>query len=157
VADARFEKAIDRHKAIALVLGLVLYIVWISLVTRDVISSNWLQPIPRDLIGWFSLIAVLGYGRQFLSFSNRFLKYAGEASYPVYILHQTAIVIIGYYVVQWDASALVKFVTIVVTSFVTTVVLYDLLVKRTNATRFLFGLRPKRVEAPAKRRREAIA
>jgi hypothetical protein len=46
---------------------------------------------------------------------------------------------------------------IVVTSFVTSVVLYDLLVKRTNVTRFLFGMRPKRVEAPAERRREAIA
>jgi peptidoglycan/LPS O-acetylase OafA/YrhL len=157
IADARFQKAIDRDKTIALVLGLALYIVWISMVTRDVIDSDWLQPIPGDLIGWFSLVAVLGYGKRFLSFTNRLLKYAGEASYPLYILHQTAIVIIGYYVVRWDASVLVKFVMIVVTSFVTSVVLYDLLVKRTNVTRFLFGMRPKRVEAPAERRREAIA
>jgi peptidoglycan/LPS O-acetylase OafA/YrhL len=157
VADPRFQKAIDRHKVVALVLGVGLYVVWLSLLTRDVITLNWLQPIPRDLIAWFSLIALLGYGRQFLSFSNRFLRYAGEASYPLYILHQTVIVIIGYYVVQWNASVLVKFVTIVVASFVSTVALYDLLVKRTNVTRFLFGMRPKRAAAPAERRREAIA
>jgi glucan biosynthesis protein C len=144
VADARFDEAIARHKAIALVLGLALYIVWIRLVTRGVISSNWLQPIPRDLICWFCLIALLGYGKKFLNFTNGFLRYAGEASYPVYILHQTVIVIIAYYVVQWDASVLAKFVTIVVTSFVTTVVLYDVLIKRTNVTRFLFGMRPKK-------------
>jgi glucan biosynthesis protein C len=144
VTDARFEEAIARHKAIALVLGLALYIVWISLVTRDVIDSNWLQPIPRDMIGWFSIIALLGYGKQFLNFTNAFLKYAGEAAYPVYILHQTAIVIIGYYVVRWRSGVPVKFATIVGASLVITVVLYDLLVKRTNITRFLFGLRPKK-------------
>jgi glucan biosynthesis protein C len=144
VADARFEQAIARHKTIALVLGLVLYIVWLSLVTRRVISSNWLQPIPRDLIGWCCLIAVLGYGKKFLNFTNGFVKYAREAAYPVYIFHQTTIVIIGYYVVRWNAGVLVKFATIVGTSLVVTVVLYDLLVKRANVTRFLFGLKPKK-------------
>jgi glucan biosynthesis protein C len=72
------------------------------------------------------------------------------------------IVVIGFYVVQWDASAalgtgasvLVKYVTIAVASFVTTTILYDLLVRRTNVTRFLFGMRPlkkKPPEAPAPR------
>ena len=30
--------------------------------------------IPRDLIAWFSLTALLGYGRQFLNFSNNIAK-----------------------------------------------------------------------------------
>jgi glucan biosynthesis protein C len=98
---------------------------------------------------WFSLIAILAYGKRFLNFTNGFLKYAAEASYPYYILHQTAIVVIGFYVVQWNASVLVKFVTILVASLVATAVLYDLLVRRTNVTRFLFGMRPhKKVVKP---------
>jgi glucan biosynthesis protein C len=165
VADPRFEQAIDRHKGIALVLGVGLYVVWLSLLTRNEIRFDWMQPIPRDLINWFCMIALLGYGRKFLNFSNRFLRYAGEASYPLYILHQTVIVIIGYYVVRWNTSAslstgtavLVKFAIIVGASLVVTVALYDLLVKRVNLIRFLFGMRPKRVEAPAKRRRAALA
>jgi hypothetical protein len=36
---------------------------------------------------------------------------------------------------------LVKYVTIAIASFVTTTILYDLLVRRTNVTRFLFGMR----------------
>jgi peptidoglycan/LPS O-acetylase OafA/YrhL len=151
MADARFEEAIDRHKTIALILGLALFVVWLSLVSLDVIHPDWLQPIPRSFITWFCLIALLGYGRQFLKFTNRFLQYFGEAAYPVYILHQTVIVVIGLYVVRWDTSTalgtgagvLVKFVTIVVASFVITAILYEV-VKRTNLTRFLFGMRPLR-------------
>jgi glucan biosynthesis protein C len=141
MADARLEKAIDRHKGVALILGLAVYVIWISLVTRGVIDPNWLQPIWKDLIAWLSLIALLGYGRQFLNFANRFLRYFGEAGYPLYILHQTAIVVIGFYVVQWDAGVLVKLVTIIVASFVISTALYELL-RRTNVTRFLFGMRP---------------
>jgi glucan biosynthesis protein C len=149
MADVRLEETIDRHKAVALILGLAMYIAWISLVTREVIHPDWLQPIWRSLITWFCLIALLGYGKQFLNFANRFLKYMSKAGYPLYILHQTVIVIIGFYVVQWNAAVVEKFVTILAASFVTTMVLYDLLVKRINVLRFLFGMRPKRKSVKA--------
>lgn len=158
VADTRFDEAIARHKGIALVLGVGLFVVWLSLVTRGKISQNWMQPIPRDLIAWFCLVAILGYGKKFLSFTNGFLRYTGEASYPVYILHQTVIVIIAYYVVQWQAGVLTKFLVIVAASLAATFALYDVAVKRTNVTRFLFGMRLKRkklVAEPAPQTRVA--
>jgi peptidoglycan/LPS O-acetylase OafA/YrhL len=158
MTNARVEKAIDRHKTVALILGLVLFVVWLSLVTLRLIGPDWLQPIPRSFITWFCLIALLGYGRQLLTSTNKFLNYFGEASYPVYILHQTVIVIIGFFVVQWGVGVLPKFVMIVVASFIVTIALYDLLVKRTNVTRFLFGMRPlkkKSAEAPTARPKAA--
>lgn len=158
VSDARFEKAIDRHKAIALVLGPVLFsfVAYFDVTSwPDGIPSWFWQVGEAYMLGfapWFIVIAILGYGRKFLSFNSRFLKYCGEASYPVYILHQTAIVIIGFYVVQWTASILPKYVTILVASVFVSFVIYDLLIKRTNITRFLFGMRlkkkPTAVSAP---------
>ena len=107
---------------------------------------DWSVPLLRlyfeGFVPWFFMIVLLGYGKKFLGFTNRFLKYVSEASYPFYILHQTVIVIIGFYVVQWDTNVPLKFFTIVGASFVVTVLLYDLLVKRTNVTRFLFGMKP---------------
>jgi hypothetical protein len=144
MADPRLEEVIDRHKGVALILGVAVYVVWISMVTMDVIHPEWLQPIWRSLINWFCLIALLGYGKQFLNFTSGFLRYFSEAGYPLYIIHQTVIVIIGFNVVRWDAGVLVKLATIVVASFVITTVVYDVLVKRTNVTRFLFGMRPKK-------------
>ena len=144
VADLRFEESIAKVKGVALILGVVLYIVWISLVMQGVISGEWLQPIPHDLIAWSCLIAILGYGKQFLGFTNNFLRYTGEASYPMYILHQTVIIIIAYFVVQWSYGPLVKYTIIVVASLAATTLLYDLLIKRFNLMRFLFGMRLKK-------------
>jgi glucan biosynthesis protein C len=155
-ADPRFGEAIDRHKALALVLGPVLFVV----ITYFELTSwpgipRWSIPILiAYLIGlapWLFIIAILGYGRRFLSFSNGFLRYTGLASYPYYMLHQTVIVIIGFFVVQWAAGVAVKYGLILVASVVVTAALYELLVKRFNVMRFLFGMKPlkkKQAEAP---------
>jgi peptidoglycan/LPS O-acetylase OafA/YrhL len=165
LADARWERTIDQHRAIALVLGPILF-----LLVAYFNTFGWPRGIPtwlgavfdiyvRGFAPWFFVLAILGYGRRFLKFGNNFLRYTGEASYPAYILHQTVIVIIGFYVVQWNASILVKYVTILVAALIVTTVIYDLLVKRTNVTRFLFGMRLKKkpAEAPAQPTEETAA
>jgi len=149
VADARFEKSIDRHKAIALVLGpvLYLYVAYLNTAGWPAGIPSWLGTIINLYVlgfaPWFFVIAILGYGRKLLNFRTKFLTYSGQASYPIYILHQTVIVIIGYYVVQWNTGILIKYVTILVAAIVVSTIIYDLLVKRTNVTRFLFGMRLK--------------
>ncbi|UCC65567.1 MAG: acyltransferase [Anaerolineae bacterium] len=76
------------------------------------------------------------------SLMDRVAQYTGEAQLPFYVLHMTPIVVIGFYVVQWEVSALVKYVAIVLSSLAITLVLYDIGVRRTRLTRFLFGMRP---------------
>ncbi|MFC2030915.1 acyltransferase [Chloroflexota bacterium] len=150
VADSRFEKAIDRHKAIALVLGPVLYMIvaFFEVSGYPIDVPSWFVPvIVAYIVGfapWFFVIAILGYGRRFLRSSDRFLGYTAEASYPAYILHQTVIVIIGFYVVQWQVGIPAKYATILLLSLIATMLIYDLLVKRFNVTRFLFGMRLKK-------------
>jgi len=147
-ADKRFWEAIDRHKAIALSLG-VLYHIYIQIIkyALHIKMPDWLILIHKALYGfvpWLILIAMLGYGKKYLNFSNRFLKYTAKASYPFYTLHQTLIIAIGFYVVQWGSNVLVKYFVIVFASFVVTTLLYDLLVKRIKVLRFLFGMKPKK-------------
>ncbi|MFC2026203.1 acyltransferase family protein [Chloroflexota bacterium] len=151
VADSRFDAAIDRHKMVALVLGPILYIFG----AYFQVFRSFPKGIPAWLIDvyingfapWFFLIAILGYGRKFLNFSSQFLRYTAEASYPAYILHQTVIVIIGFYVVQWSTGIAIKYMTILVAAVAVTMIIYDLLIKRTNVTRFLFGMRLKKKPA----------
>jgi peptidoglycan/LPS O-acetylase OafA/YrhL len=160
-ADPRFGEAIDRHKALALVLGPVLFLVpaYFNITSWPGNPPSWFIPIVifyvEGLAPWLFIIAILGYGRRFLSFSNGFLRYTGPASYPYYILHQTVIVFFGFFVVQWAASVAVKYVLILVAATVVTAALYELLVRRFNVTRFLFGMRPKK--KPAKEPRPRLA
>jgi hypothetical protein len=77
------------------------------------------------------------------SLMDRIAGYAKEARLPFYILHHTPIVLIGYYVVQWEVNALIKYLVISLSALVVTLVVYDIGVRRMRLTRFLFGMRPK--------------
>ena len=45
-----------------------------------------------NVFTWVWLLVFLGYGYRHLSFSSGLLRWARDASYPVYILHQTVII-----------------------------------------------------------------
>ena len=77
------------------------------------------------------------------SLMDRVFAYVGEAQLPFYVLHMTPIVIIGFYMVQWDVNALVKYLVIVLVTLGVTLLLYDIAVRRTWLTRFLFGMKPR--------------
>jgi glucan biosynthesis protein C len=109
----------------------------------------------RALGSWCCVLAILGFGRKHLGFSTPFLKYANEAVLPFYILHQTVLLCVGYFVVQWAIPDLLKWVIILLASFVLIMVLYEFLVRRFNVMRFLFGMKP-RPKAAAPQPQEAV-
>jgi hypothetical protein len=74
-------------------------------------------------------------------FMRRLVVYAKEAQLPFYVLHQLPIVIIGFYVVKWEIHALLKYILICFGSLAATFALYDIFVRRTKITRFIFGMR----------------
>jgi len=146
MADTRFEQVLDRHKTPALVMGLGILLALVVIAASVAHVPAWLELIMGvsygSLVTWFLLIAILGFGRKYLNFTTPALKYASEVAYPFYLLHQTVIVIIGFFVVQWDGGVLPKFLAIVVASIAATALAVEVLVKRTNVTRFLFGMKP---------------
>jgi len=75
-----------------------------------------------------------------LTQSAPFLKYTNEAVLPFYILHQTVLLIIGYFIVQWAVPDLAKWAIIFTSSFIVIMATYEI-VRRVNILRFLFGMR----------------
>jgi hypothetical protein len=90
---------------------------------------------------WFWIMTFLGCGYRYLRFPSRFLSYATEAVYPFYILHQTITVIVGYYLVGWDAGIGIKFLTLASATFLGSWLLYEWPIRRLNLLRPLFGLK----------------
>jgi len=150
MSDPRFIDTIDRRRLILLLLGVVPF--------AGIIIASATNSWPADMPGWadrvingyvdafvpwFVILAMMAYGRRLLNFTGRFLKYFAEGAYPLYILHQTIIVIIGFFVVQWGFGIGAKYALIVAFSFAGSVLAYDVLVKRTRVMRFLFGMKPK--------------
>ena len=98
----------------------------------------------RGLGSWSWILAALGFGRKHLNSRTPFVTYANEAVLPFYIFHQTVLLCVGYFVVQWAIPDLLKWVIILPASFAIIMVLYEFLVRRFNVMRFLFGMKPLR-------------
>ena len=93
---------------------------------------------------WLIILSALGFARKNLNFSNDFLRYTTPAVYPFYILHQTIIVISGYYVVQWPLPILLKMLILVIICFGSLLLLYHIIIKNFKLTRMLYGLKPRK-------------
>ena len=98
------------------------------------------------LVAWSALLTILGYAQFYFTKTPKWLGLSNELIYPFYIFHQTVIVVIGYYIIDWQAPILVKIISLFVLSFSATSVICWFIIKPFNTLRFLFGLkRVKRV------------
>jgi len=144
-SNARIQDNIKRYAFASLIIYLVLqavhYLLMFGVLKIDIGGLYWILVTLRS---WFAIIAILGIGSRYLNFNNRFLGYTNEAVLPFYILHQTLIVVIGYSVIQTNMGIAPKYLIITVSSFVAIMVIYELLVRRINILRFLFGMRWKK-------------
>jgi len=78
-----------------------------------------------------------------LSFRTRALDYLTESAFPVYLLHQSAIVVPGYFLIRLSLGLWTKFVLLVVLSSVLSIAVYHLLVRPFALPRFLCGMKPR--------------
>jgi glucan biosynthesis protein C len=75
------------------------------------------------------------------------LKYANEAVLPFYILHQTVLLCVGYFVTRWQIADSLKLMIIGISSFSFIMITYEFLIRQNNVLRFLFGMKPRSVKS----------
>ncbi len=154
MSDDSFMESADRYRWPALIVGVIGCAVWVG-------TGPWRDSLPDPsfplfgvvlagmLSTWLTLIGLLGTGRHYLDHPTRALPYLAESSYPVYILHQTVIVVAAFYLLQvLPASLPLQWVVILVVAVAGTFALYEI-VRRVGVLRFLFGMRPKPKAAAA--------
>lgn len=151
-----FMASAERYRLPALSIGAALAAWWVlSGSLRDALPDPSLQLTGLNLLGalatWLVIVGLLGYGRRYLNRESAALAYLGEASYPVYLLHQTVIVIAAFYVVDLAAAEPLQWLTLLVVSVAGTFALYEG-VRRTRVTRFVFGMKPLRTRAGRRER-----
>ena len=151
IANEHIMDTIKRIGWVALFLGIVasaclfLFVDELSNPTDYYGTSRYiLSQLVQALNTWCWIVVIFKLGSRYLTQNNKFLKYANEAVLPFYILHQTVIITIGFYVVQWNSGVGLKYLVISSTSFIAIMAIYELLVRRFNVFRFLFGMRLKR-------------
>jgi uncharacterized protein (DUF2147 family) len=151
-----WEKVAQGEWQRALVLGSVTCVVLLGGLLR-------LYDAPAVLLagsavaGWCFVLALLGLAQRFLNFGNTALHYLSEAAFPVYILHQAAIVVPGYFLLHLSLGVAAKFALLLTVSVFATFATYHFVVRPFAVGRFLFGMRPKACPLPRLAARSAAA
>ncbi len=100
---------------------------------------------------WFWLLACLGFAGRYLQRPSRVLTYLNGAVYPLFCLHLTVIVALGYLIVPLDGSIVAKYLAITTGTIVVSLGAYELLLRRIAWLRPLVGLKPLHAEKPKSR------
>lgn len=149
-ADGRLTQAIRRDGKSALFLGL-LATAFMILALAAGGDREWAKnpTMPgfylawglASINSWCWTIFALSFGMTYLSSSSRWLNYGQRAIVPFFLLHQPVIVVIAFFVVDWQAPIALKLPLIMLSAFAITVALYELLVRRVGPAQALFGMK----------------
>ena len=90
-------------------------------------------------ISW--IMFFLGFFARNMNFNHSVLIPANISILPIYVLHQSLIIVFGYYIVGLELNPYFKFLIITFTAIPASIVLYKI-IQINNISRFLFGLKP---------------
>lgn len=136
IGDA-FWKAVEKMKFVSLFIALALYL--IRLFYYELNGPNYLTAI--ESVNW--IFTVLGLGYKYLNKPSKALSYLSQAAYPVYIIHMIFLYLGCYLILPLNLGLEFNIVSIIAFTFVGCFVTYELLIRRINFIRPLFGLKLK--------------
>jgi glucan biosynthesis protein C len=95
----------------------------------------------RLVMGWCAIVALIGLADHFWNRDHKWRRTLTEAVFPFYIIHQTIIVMLGWYLLRFALPPAIEFVTLLGAT-VTGCWLFYLGGRRVGWLRPLIGLRP---------------
>ncbi|MBN9387484.1 MAG: acyltransferase family protein [Chloroflexi bacterium] len=146
MSNPRFQQALDRQKFLSLLLAIAASVTFIMIRQWGLSQPSFslgstIYDVVHDFNLWAIVLTLFGLGHSYFNNPGKAWQYLNEASYPVYILHLTIIVFIGFYVVQLEMILVLKFLMTVLGSFAATFGVYELVVRRSNLARRLLGMK----------------
>jgi len=82
-----------------------------------------------NFVGWLGILSCIIIGKLFLDRENKVTKYFKKSSFSIYILHQTILVIVGYYSLTMINNLVLQICLILFGSFVLTILFYEIISK----------------------------
>lgn len=108
------------------------------------LGESIIADVINDLIwsanGWLWILAIIAWAQYWFTFNHPLLKYLNSGIYCFYVLHQTLIISIAYFVVPRRLGAILEPLLIILTVALACVVLFEI-VKRLPVLPILFGVR----------------
>ncbi len=109
-------------------------------------AAPWLGT--RGLYGGAMLFSVLAFGHWALSRPTAASRYAADAILPIYLMHQTALIVTADMIVSRAWPLHIEAFTLIAATTALPLAAYHFFVRHTPVLRFLFGLRPHLRQEP---------
>ncbi|MEL7109124.1 MAG: acyltransferase family protein [Pseudomonadota bacterium] len=111
----------------------------------EVIAIAHMMVVP--IYAWACILVALGLVRRFANAPSRALNYMTEAIFPWYILHQTFIVIFGFWLTRQGLTPFIEFSLLTGLTFAACFIAHEYVIRRSNILRPFFGLKQKRAKS----------
>jgi glucan biosynthesis protein C len=143
--DAEWWSSLARARRVLLGLALVLAAIYVPILFS--LPDDTPEPVLvavrvlRMLYCWSALLAILAWGQAWLNRPFRWLPYANEAVYPCYVLHQTLIVLFGFWLAPLALGPVLEPALLLLGTFAGCLLLHEFVIRRVGLLRPLFGLK----------------
>ncbi len=138
-----FWETVTQNRILYLLAGLGGFAVYMGLYYKDIYFPRlpYLLPAVKVINLWSWCLALIGYCAYHLNWQSKTLAYANQAVYPFYILHQTVLVALTYYIKDehWGLGA--KYTLLTLGTFGITWLIYEFGIRRYKLIRPFFGMK----------------
>jgi hypothetical protein len=129
-ADAAFWAEAKRLRHVALAAALACFLFHASF--REAVLT-------KNLYSWCAIVALLGYAHAHLNRPFRWLGWANESVYPWYVLHQSILLVLGFWLAPYALGPVLEPAAILAGTLLGCWLLTDLVVRRSRWVGPLFG------------------
>lgn len=112
-----------------------------SIFNEPSMLQDYSRGITEMVISLSCGLTAIGYFKKYFNKDHKYRKVLNEAIYPFYLLHQPALIFVGYVVLQWEISYASQAILITALSLVAIIGCYWLIIRRFNALRVAFGMK----------------
>jgi hypothetical protein len=91
---------------------------------------------------WIWIVAALGFAHRYLNRPFPWLRYANDAVYPWYVLHQTITVVAGYWLSTRALGPVAEPALVIIATIGGCALLHEFVIRRSRVLRPLFGMKP---------------
>ena len=136
--------------AVLAVLGWV-YLAWAELPLSGDVGASYvlslLYRVARSTEAWGAIVALVGLAETHWNRDSRWRPMLAEAVFPFYIIHQTVIIVVGYWLLMTPTTAYERFLILVAATVAGNWAFY-LIGRRIELLRPLIGLRRRTASEP---------
>lgn len=122
-----------------LLLATFLFIAKMYFEYSNIIYSIYIAMFLNALSVWLYIFSAMGLFLRYASNGSATLRYVSDSAYWVYLIHLPIIAFVAGLITNFDVSAFIKYLTVIITTSIICFVTYHLFVRNTFIGQFLNG------------------